>query len=173
MVSIISSMFASATVKPSKMWPRSRALRNSYIVRRVTTSWRWRINAAMMSFKFINFGWPLSRQTMLILKEFSNCVFWNKLFTMTSAFSPRFKSIAIRIPSLSDSSRSSEIPSSFFSLTNSAIRSIVLALLTWYGISVKTIVVRPFLGSSSKWYLPRICRRPLPVRYASTMPDLP
>ena len=67
---------------------------------------------------------------MLMLNEFSNWVFWNRLFTITSAFSPRFKSIAIRIPSLSDSSRSSEIPSSFFSLTNSAIRSMVFALLT-------------------------------------------
>lgn len=35
---------------------RSRALRSSKIVRRVTTSRRWRTNAAMMSFRFMIFG---------------------------------------------------------------------------------------------------------------------
>ena len=164
MVSMIASILASATVKPSKIWPRSRALRSSYMVRRVTTSWRWRIKAATISFRFINFGWPLSRQTMLMLNELCSCVFRNRLLTTISAFSPRLRSIAILIPSLSDSSRSSEMPSNFFSLTNSAIRSMTLALLTWYGISVKTIVWRSFLSLVSTWYLPRICTRPLPVR---------
>ncbi len=35
---------------------RSRALRSSKIVRRVTTSRRWRTNAAIMSFRFMIFG---------------------------------------------------------------------------------------------------------------------
>ncbi|EUD15398.1 hypothetical protein D044_2462B, partial [Vibrio parahaemolyticus EKP-026] len=38
--SMISSMFARASARPSRMCARSRALRNSKIVRRVTTSRR-------------------------------------------------------------------------------------------------------------------------------------
>ena len=41
MVSMNSSMLASATARPSSTWPRSRALRSSNTVRRVTTSRRW------------------------------------------------------------------------------------------------------------------------------------
>src|SRR5436305_401042 len=44
-----------------------------------------------------------------------------------------------RIPSLSDSSRSALIPSSFPSFTSSAMSVMSLALLTWYGSSVTTI----------------------------------
>ena len=40
MSAMISSMLASATARPSRMWPRSRALRSSNTVRRVTTSRR-------------------------------------------------------------------------------------------------------------------------------------
>ena len=53
--------------------------------------------------------------------------------------SPRFSSITIRMPSRSDSSRRSEMPSIVFSRTRSAIFSIRRFLLTWYGISVTTI----------------------------------
>ena len=45
MTAMTSSMFASATARPSRMWARSRALRRSKTVRRVTTSRRWRTNA--------------------------------------------------------------------------------------------------------------------------------
>ena len=48
-----------------------------------------------------------------------------------------------RMPSLSDSSRSSEIPSIFFSFTSSAIFSINRALFNWYGSSVMMICSRP------------------------------
>ena len=48
----------------------------------------------------------------------------------------------MRIPSRSDSSRRSAMPSIRLSLTSSAIFSSRLALLTWYGSSVTTIAVR-------------------------------
>ena len=47
--SIMRSMLASATVRPSTICARSRALRSSKIVRRVTTSRRWRTNASSTS----------------------------------------------------------------------------------------------------------------------------
>ena len=129
--SITGSIFAKATAWPSKMWPRSRAFRSSNKVLRVTTSRRWRIKQASMSLRFKVFGWPSTKATMLIPKLDCNCVWLNRLLTMTSGVSPRRRSITIRIPSLSDSSRSSVIPSIFFSFTNSAIFSMTRALLTW------------------------------------------
>jgi hypothetical protein len=63
---ITSSMFASAMASPSRMWPRSRALRRSNTVRRVTTSRRWRMNASMKSLRLSSFGWPSCRATMLM-----------------------------------------------------------------------------------------------------------
>ena len=54
----------------------------------------------------------------------------NKLFSRTSRDSPLLRSMTTLRPSLSDSSLISLIPSIFFSLTNSAILSSILALLT-------------------------------------------
>ena len=66
---------------------------------------------------------------------------------MTSACSPRFNSKTMRMPSRSLSSRMSEMPSIFLSLTSAEACSIRRDLLTWYGISVTMI-----------------CSRSLPVR---------
>jgi len=66
MSSITGSMFASATIKPSNTCARSRALRRSNSVRRVTTSRRWRRNASSSSFSDSSFGWPSTRPTMLM-----------------------------------------------------------------------------------------------------------
>src|SRR5579885_1687206 len=55
----------------------------------------------------------------------------------------------MRMPSRSDSSRRSAIPSSLRSLTSSAIRSIKRALFTWKGISVTTMAERPLFSSVS------------------------
>ncbi|CSB63149.1 Uncharacterised protein [Vibrio cholerae] len=52
------------------------------------------------------------------------------MFKTTSPTASRLHSITMRIPSLSDSSRSALIPSTFFSFTNSAIFSIKRALFT-------------------------------------------
>ena len=54
----------------------------------------------------------------------------NRLLRITSACSPRFSSKTMRIPSRSLSSRISEMPSIFFSLTSAAAFSISRDLLT-------------------------------------------
>ena len=64
------------------------------------------------------------------------------------------------------------IPSTFFSLTKSAIFSISLALFTIYGSSVTTILFLPFaIGSIFVTARTRIL--PRPVRYASSIPRVP
>ena len=130
-IAMTGSMLHSAMARPSKMWPRSRALRNKYTVRRVTTSRRWRINASSISLRFRIFGWPSTRATILIPNTDCMLVCAYKLLSTTSPISPRRSSITTRIPSLSDSSRNSVMPSIFFSFTNSAIRSIRRALFNW------------------------------------------
>ena len=67
------------------------------------------------------------------------CVLRYRLFRTTSAISSRFNSMTMRMPSRSDSSRRSEMPSIRLSLTSSAIFSIRRALFVMYGISVTTI----------------------------------
>src|ERR671917_436854 len=58
---------------------------------------------------------------------------------MISATASRLSSIAMRIPSRSDSSRKSEMPSIFFSWTKAAICSMSRTLLTMKGISLMMI----------------------------------
>ncbi len=122
--SMTSSMLASAIARPSSTCPRSRALRKRYIVRRVTISRLWRTNASIICFRLSTLGSPSTRATMLMPTTDCNWVCAYKLFSTTSPTSPRRSSITTRRPSLSDSSRSSVMPSSFFSFTNSAMRSI-------------------------------------------------
>ncbi len=82
----------------------------------------------------------------------------------------------MRIPSRSDSSRRSPIPSIRLSLTRSAIFSSRLALFTWYGSSVTMIAVRsPLTSSNATWA--RMTTRPRPWAYiwriASTVSHSP
>ena len=102
-----------------------------------------------------------------------SCIFvcLNNRFKTTFGFASFFNSITILIPSLSDSSLKSEIPTIFLSLTKSAMLSISLALLTWYGISVTIILCLPFSSSISVLDLTTIF--PFPVSYAALIPDLP
>ncbi|MNI28207.1 hypothetical protein D3C73_819740 [compost metagenome] len=74
--SIISSMLASATVRPSSTWARARALRSSNTVRRVTTSRRWRTKASSICLRFINCGRPSTSATMLMPNTDSIWVCW-------------------------------------------------------------------------------------------------
>ena len=111
----------------------------------VTTSRLCERNASSISLRFISFGCPLDRATILIENVLSKSVCLYKLFKSTSETVPLLRSITTLSPSLSDSSRISEMPSIFLSLTSSAIFSINLALLTWYGSSETTIDSRsPF-----------------------------
>jgi hypothetical protein len=63
---MMASMLASATASPSSTCARSRALARSWIVRRVTTSRRWRMNASRISFSDSSFGCPSCSATMLM-----------------------------------------------------------------------------------------------------------
>jgi hypothetical protein len=54
-----------------------------------------------------------------------------RLFSTTSATSPRLSSMTTRMPSLSDSSRRSEMPSISLLRASSAMRSSRRALFTW------------------------------------------
>ena len=141
---MISSMFASAMANPSRMCPRSRALRNSNTVRRVTTSRRCRRNASSISFRLSSRGWPSTSATMLMPNTCSIGVCAYRLLSRISGTSPRFSSITTRMPSLSDSSRrpSEAMPSMSLSRTRSAMRSISRALFTWYGSSVMMMACR-------------------------------
>ena len=80
-----------------------------------------------------------------------------------SATSPRFSSMTTRMPSLSDSSRSSEMPSISLPRTRSAMRSSSRALFTWYGSSVTMIASRPCESISSISVCARTTMRPRPV----------
>ena len=91
---------------------------------------------------------------------------------MTLALASLRSSIQILIPSLSDSSRRSVMPSIFLSFTNSAIFSINLALLTMYGSSDTMILLLPF-GMDSILVTPRTRILPRPVLYASSTPLVP
>ena len=76
------------------------------------------------------------------------------------------------IPSRLDWSLKSVIPSTFLSLTSSAIFSINLALFTMYGSSVTTMRFFPFaIGSILETARTRIF--PRPVLYASSIPLVP
>ena len=75
----------------------------------------------------------------------------------------RFSSTTTRIPSLSDSSLTPEIPSIFFSDASSAMALTRFSLLTWYGISVTTICDLPDDSFSSIWARARMTTRPRPV----------
>ena len=64
-----SSTLASATARPSSTWPRSRALRSSNTVRRVTTSRRCARKLSSICFRFSSRGWPSTSATMLMPKR--------------------------------------------------------------------------------------------------------
>ena len=128
---MISSTLDKATAKPSKIWPRSRAFFNSNMVRRVTTSRRWRKNSLKICLTLSKRGWPSTKATILMPKLSCNCVILYNWLSTTSAFSLRLSSITTRMPDLSDSSRKSDTPSKIFSRTNSPIFSTNLALFTW------------------------------------------
>ena len=124
-----------------------------------------------MSFRFNVSGRPFTKAILLTLNDDCNWVYLYKVFNTTFGVASRFKMYTIRIPFLSDSSRILAIPSIFFSFTKSAVRLIISALFTWYGISVTMIDSLP--STSSKPTLARITTRPRPVLNASRTPSYP
>ena len=132
------------------MCARASALRSSNSVRRRTTSRRNSMNCSMNSSRFSTRGRPPTIASMMMPKLVWSGVCLYRLLSTTSGISPRFSSMTMRMPSRSDSSRRSEMPSIVLSRTRSAIFSISRALLTWYGISDTTIeVLSPFFDCSS------------------------
>ena len=129
--SITSSIEPKAIIKPAKICALIFAFLRKKIVRLVTISTLCSTNSERTSNKFINLGCLPQRASIFTPKVVANWVNLNKLFLTTSGFASRLSSITIRIPSLSDSSRMSEIPVTLWSLTSSAIFSIKAALLTW------------------------------------------
>ena len=130
MMAMTSSILSEAIIRPSKIWARSSALRNSYLVRRITTSWRWSTNALIRSFRLSWRGRPFTSAILLTLKEDCKAVNLYNLFSTTLELASLLTSTTIRIPLRSDSSLTLEMPSIRFSFTRSAIYLINSALLT-------------------------------------------
>ena len=155
MTLMTASMLSTAILSPSRMCSRSLALSRSNCVRRTITSWRCAMKCSSTSRSPMTLGTrrfvtgsgtsaSMITPNVLCIVE---CLYsW---LSTTRGMASRFSSITTRMPSRSDSSRRSEIPSSFLSRTSSAICSTSRALLTWYGSSVTTICdLLPFSFSS-------------------------
>src|SRR6185437_13380220 len=71
---MISSTFDSATASPSRMCPRSRALRSSKRVRRTTISRRCCRKNSRNCFRLSRRGWPSTSATMFMPKLSCSCV---------------------------------------------------------------------------------------------------
>ena len=84
-------------------------------------------------------------------------------FSTTRGMASRLSSTTTRMPSRSDSSRRSLMPSIFLSRTSSAMFSTRRALFTWYGSSVTTICCLLLLSFSSMTARARITILPRPV----------
>ena len=116
---------------------------------------------------FKSLGSFSTKASMLAGNEVCNAVFLYNWLIKTSGDTSRLVSITILIPSRFDSSLKSAIPAipfwSSFNPANSAILSINVVLLTWYGISVKIIVDFPFDSFVVYVHLDLTIIEPLPV----------
>ena len=131
------------------MCARASAFRRSCSVRRRTTSRRNSMNRSMRSSSGSSRGRPSAMARVMMPNDVCSWVCLCRLLSSTSGTSPRRSSITMRMPSRSDSSRRSAMPSITLSRASSAIFLSSRALLTWYGISVTTIAVRSPLPRSS------------------------
>ena len=127
---ITSSRLSMAIFKPSNIWALSFAFLSSNIVRLVTTSFLNLMNCRRSSLRFRIFGWPSTMERFITPNVPCICVCRKRLFSITSETSSLLSSTTILIPSLSDSSLISDMPSIFLSLTSSAIFSMSFVLLT-------------------------------------------
>ena len=130
MMRTTSSMLSLAMMSPRRMCTRSSALRRSYLVRRMTTSWRCSTKLLMKSRSVSNCGRPLTSAMLFTLKLVCMGVILKSLFSTTRLLVSRFTSITMRIPSRSLSSLALCMPSIFFSCTSCAIYSMSCCLFT-------------------------------------------
>ena len=84
-------------------------------------------------------GWLSTRASMFTANVVRSAECLNSWLRTDATVALRASSITMRIPWRSDSSRRSEMPSMRLLRTMSAMRSMSVALLTWYGSSVTTI----------------------------------
>ncbi len=137
----------------------------------MTSSWcvtQWRMNASMLSVR----GTPSTSASMFAPKVSCSCVCLYRLLSTTFATASRLSTITRRWPVRPDvSSRMSAMPVTRLSLTRSAILRARWSGFTWYGSSVTTRQIRPWISSTST--TARIVMEPRPVRYASSMPLWP
>ena len=125
------SKFSTETDNPINICARSSAFWRSNLVFLITTSSLKVKKLDKKSFKVHVWGFPSTIAKVLKPKELSICVFLYNCLFIVSGSTPFLKSIATLIPSLFESSLMSLNPSIFFSLTNWAILSFKIDLLTW------------------------------------------
>ena len=170
---MMASRLASATRRPSRMWALPLAFLSSKRERRVMTSRLNLMNSSSAIATETTLGVPSTMASILAEKELCIAVNLYRLLRITRLCAPDRNSITMRMPFRSDSSRSSDIPSSRLVLTRLAIFSIRVALLTWYGNSVTTICILLDRFISSIPATARTIIWPLPVSYALRMPSVP
>ncbi len=147
------------------------AFSRSKIVLLITTVFLWFKKRSNSSISLNTFGSLFAIASMIIPKVTCICVDLKRLLSTISDIASRLSSMMTLIPSLSDSSRNSEIPSICLSRTSCAIFSMSLDLFTWKGSSSMTMTsLFPFC---SMCVFARTLIRPRPVVYASVIPLRP
>ncbi len=129
-VLMTASRLSRAIFKPSKMWALFLASVSSKMVLLTITFWRCLMYSDKICFKVMVWGVPSTKATKLAGKVVCSLVCLKRLFKTDFGLASLLSSTTTLIPSLSDSSRRSAIPTSFFSCTSSAILATISALLT-------------------------------------------
>ena len=124
------SISSRAFLRPSRICALCSASDNSKVVLLIITSRLKSKKCPNTCLMFIILGTPFTRANIITPNVSCICVNLYRLLRIISAIASLLHSTTILFPSLSDSSLRSEIPSSFFSLTRSAIFSTRFALLT-------------------------------------------
>ena len=129
---ITASRLSSAIIYPSKICALSCALRNSYCVRRTTTSCRNSTNSEIRCFKFKILGLPFTRATLFIPKEVCSSEYLYNWFITTCAMVSFFSSTTTLVPSLLLLSLFTSLtPSMILSWIRSPIFCVRESLFTW------------------------------------------
>ena len=160
---ITSSRASRALSRPRRICASSSAWRRRYRVRRTITSiwWftQWRMKASSERVR----GTPSTIASILAEKFSCSCVCLYRLLSTTLGTASRLSTITRRWPVRPEvSSRRSEIPVTLPSLMRSAILIARLSGFAWYGSSVTTRQVRPWISSTLT--TARIVMEPRPVR---------
>ena len=161
---------------PSTMCRRAEVLSSAKRARRATASLRNSRNSRSTSMSDRTLGSRPTRPTTFTETRVCSFVRAYSCSRVNSASADRLSSITTRMPSRSDSSRTSATPSMAREFTSSAICSHSAALFVWYGMEEITTASRvepraplPVLTVSMD-VTPRSVTPPRPVRYISRNP---